>query len=114
MALLPSRINGPHSKSSAIKQSALGLPSRSPYNASCTTKHIQTSPCHLAKAAASAVINIHWWKEGRMEFRKKDVIKLRAEWDRKSKKKIEMRKWVLSRIVDKVGKGMVEIDDDED
>ena len=25
------------------------------------------------------------WKEGRMEFRKKDVIKLRVEWDRKSR-----------------------------
>ena len=49
-----------------------------------------------------------------MEFRKKDVIKLRVEWDRKSKKKIEMRKWVLSRIVDEMGKGMEEIDDDDD
>ena len=58
MTLSPSRIYGPHSKSAAIKRPALGSPSRSPYNASRTTKRIQTSPRRVAKAAASAVINV--------------------------------------------------------
>ena len=58
MALSPPRIRGPHSQSAAIKRSALGSPSMSPYNASRTIKCIQTSPCRIANSAASAVVHV--------------------------------------------------------
>ena len=53
------------------------------------------------------------WTEGRVEFAKKDVIKIRAEGDRRRKKKSEMRKWILSSI-DRDKGTMEDIGDDVD
>lgn len=53
------------------------------------------------------------WTAGRVEFAKKDVIKIRAEGDRRRKKKSEMRKWILSSI-DRDKGTMEDIGDDVD
>ena len=63
-----------------------------------TAKHKTAKTGKVARRSMHKGIKKEPWNEGRIEFRKKDVIKLRAEWDRKSKKKSEMRKLVLSRI----------------